>query len=281
MNTKGVMTELPRITFEFGIDGAALAGKRGAVAVVVDALRATTTIPTMLSRGAVKVIPCESREGVERRREQYPEAKRAGERLCRRIEGYDMGSSPTEIAALDLTGMTILHSTTNGTRVVRAAVDNGAKAVLAGSFATISQTAATALHISHGSIGVRHKASSSKSNGIPTTKNEPTEIALIATGRMKRFAVEDWLGARHIAERIEHLWSQDPTLRRELLKSKGSQWQPPMTPDELWEAVKHSLSVSAIQEAGLDEDIQRCLVYDTLAVAPWFDGEGFVDYWRR
>ena len=62
------MDDPPRMIIEFGIPGAGRGGERGDVMVVVDAIRATTTIPLMLSRGAVKVIPCESRAAVEAQR---------------------------------------------------------------------------------------------------------------------------------------------------------------------------------------------------------------------
>ena len=142
-------------------------------------------------------------------------------------------------------------------------ISDGAAAVLTGSFATLTQTAATALELAR-------------------ADPHATEIALIATGRLGRFAVEDWLGCRQVADRVEQLVLQnaadaDTSSRREIFKAS----MPRMSRDELWAAVSHSLSVKMVEDAGLEEDLDHCLAYDTLAVAPWFDGEGFVDYWRR
>jgi len=264
-----VSTLKPEMIIEFGIDGAARGGERGDVVIVVDAIWATTTIPVMLSRGAERVIPCESRAAVEAARTGRPDAMRAGERECRRIEGYDMGSSPSEISQLDLKGATILHSTTNGTRAVRAALDNGAAAVLTGAFATLTPTAAAALDL----LGKDAVESSDSKMGI----------TLVATGRLGKFTQEDWLGCRYIAARIAELAERTDgsSSRREVFKTQKEEWKPPMSEKELWDTVMESPSVAAVKAAGLEADIDHCLAMDSLAVAPWFDGEGFVDYWSK
>ena len=274
--------KLPQMVIEFGIQGAARGGQRGDLVIIVDAIRATTTIPVMLSRGAVKVIPCESRAAVEAARAQWPKALRAGERQCRRIEGYDMGSSPSEISPMDLTGAVILHSTTNGTWAVRAALDNGATSVLTGSFATMTPTAAAALDLAQ--AGVQASASQPGPTPTDTSESKPPGITLVATGRLGKFTAEDWLGCRFVAARIKDLaerLSGKPYSRRELFKAMSSKWQLPMSPQELRKTISDSPSVAAVKEAGLEADIDHCLALDSIAVAPWYDGEGFVDHWRE
>ena len=268
----------PRMIIEFGIPGAGRGGERGDVVVVVDAIRATTTIPLMLSRGAVKVIPCESRAAVEAARPNWPGALRAGERECRRIEGYDMGSSPTEISGMELAGATILHSTTNGTRAVRAALEGGAAEVLAGSLATVTATSAAVLDL------LRQRAPGSNKGPAASPTAETPGLTLVATGRLGRFTSEDWLGCRFIAARIGELAARSANLasrRRGLFKEMKAKWTHPLDENELLDTIMDSPSVAAVTEAGLEADLDHCLAVDSLAVAPWFDGDGFVDYWEE
>ncbi|HIM33423.1 MAG TPA: 2-phosphosulfolactate phosphatase, partial [Candidatus Poseidoniales archaeon] len=110
-----------RITIEQGLLGAEAAAARGDATVIIDVIRASTTYATALAGGAERIVPCASRAHLEEVRQRYPEALRSGERECKRIEGYDLGSSPTEMAAADLRGRTLLSSTTNGSRMVVAA----------------------------------------------------------------------------------------------------------------------------------------------------------------
>jgi 2-phosphosulfolactate phosphatase len=103
--------------------GAARAG-----AVVVDAIRASTTIAVLISKGA-RVVPVASVEKAASAATDF----RIGERGSAKVAGFDFGNSPTEILGLELPpGSTIVLSTTNGTRIVQAA--GGAGAILTGAF---------------------------------------------------------------------------------------------------------------------------------------------------
>ena len=110
-----------RITIEQGLPGAEAAAARDDATVIIDVIRASTTYTTALSGGAERIVPCASRAHLDEVRQRYPEALQSGERECRRIDGYDLGSSPTEMADADLSGKTLLSSTTNGSRMVVAA----------------------------------------------------------------------------------------------------------------------------------------------------------------
>ena len=125
-----------QVNIEHGIEGAKVAVSRNDSIIIVDTIRASTTYVNAFAKGAVRIVPCSSREHLEKKMKLYPGALRSGERLCKKIEGYDLGSSPEEMSKSDLTGKTILSSTTNGSRMVVAS--SKSSLVVMGSFCNSS-----------------------------------------------------------------------------------------------------------------------------------------------
>lgn len=95
--------------------------------VVVDVLRATTTIAYAISRGA-KVLPLA--DAALARTHAGTGAILVGEHLGKRLDGFDCNNSPTELAAFDLANKTVVIATTNGTKAVAACA--GAHRIFAG-----------------------------------------------------------------------------------------------------------------------------------------------------
>ena len=65
-----------------------------AVGVVVDVLRATSTIAQALASGYERVLCCAEIEDARALREQLPDSLLGGERQALRVEGFDVGGSP-------------------------------------------------------------------------------------------------------------------------------------------------------------------------------------------
>src|ERR671938_1957084 len=86
------------------------------VAVVVDVLRATSTIAQALAAGYRRVLCCREVEEARELRAELPDSLVGGEREAKRIEGFDVGASPREF--LEPRAETLILSTTNGTRAV-------------------------------------------------------------------------------------------------------------------------------------------------------------------
>jgi 2-phosphosulfolactate phosphatase len=87
------------------------------VAVVVDVMRATSTIAQALASGYGRVLCCaEIEEAVALRDSLDEPALLGGERSAVRIEGFDAGASPREF--LEPRAETLILSTTNGTRAI-------------------------------------------------------------------------------------------------------------------------------------------------------------------
>jgi 2-phosphosulfolactate phosphatase len=115
----------------------------GTACVVFDVLRATSTIVTALANGASAIIPVSEISEAMDIGKKRPEVLLGGERngvKIRTAEGeFDFGNSPREYTAEKVRGKTIVSTTTNGTRALRACVH--AKAVLGGSFLNLGATA--------------------------------------------------------------------------------------------------------------------------------------------
>jgi 2-phosphosulfolactate phosphatase len=110
----------------------------GGDVVVIDVLRASTTIVHALAAGAECVVPCaevaEAREAA--RRFARDAVALGGERGGLPISGFDLGNSPTEYTKASVAGKTIVFTTTNGTAALNQC--KAAQRVLIGSFVNLT-----------------------------------------------------------------------------------------------------------------------------------------------
>lgn len=107
------------------------------IVVIIDVLRATSTIATALYNGAKCIIPVDSVAECIRIGKQI-EGITAGERDGKVAEGLVHGNSPFEYPKSFIKGKTLVLTTTNGTRLLHMALDKGAKEIITGSFPNIS-----------------------------------------------------------------------------------------------------------------------------------------------
>ncbi|MFN2461190.1 MAG: 2-phosphosulfolactate phosphatase, partial [Candidatus Velthaea sp.] len=111
-------------------------GLRGTIVVVIDVLRATTTIIRALEAGAASVVPClEPEDAVGlRNRVGRERVLLGGERDSRKIIGFDLDNSPASYTPDVVGGKTIAFTTTNGTRALQRVGHAGAAGVFCGAF---------------------------------------------------------------------------------------------------------------------------------------------------
>ncbi len=107
------------------------------IVVIIDVLRATSTIATALYNGAKCVIPVDSVSRCIELGRQI-EGITAGERDGKIAEGLENGNSPFEYPREIIEGKTLVLTTTNGTRLLHMALEKGAKEIITGSFPNIS-----------------------------------------------------------------------------------------------------------------------------------------------
>lgn len=92
----------------------------GRTVVVIDVLRATTTIIHALAAGAKEVVPLLEVEEARQLAAKLPgTALLGGERTGQRIVGFDLGNSPTEYTPAVMGGKTLIFTTTNGTKAMQ------------------------------------------------------------------------------------------------------------------------------------------------------------------
>ena len=93
----------------------------GAIALVIDVLRASTTMVTAVAHGCLAMLPVAEVDEARRRARSLPGALLAGERGGDPPEGFDLGNSPLEFTRERVGGRTIVFTTSNGTRALLAA----------------------------------------------------------------------------------------------------------------------------------------------------------------
>jgi 2-phosphosulfolactate phosphatase len=107
-----------------------------ATVVIIDVLRATSTIATALHNGARYIVPVDSvAKCIELGRQIN--CITAGERDGKIAEGLSYGNSPFEYSREFIDGKILVLTTTNGTRLLHMALDKGAREIVTGSFANL------------------------------------------------------------------------------------------------------------------------------------------------
>jgi 2-phosphosulfolactate phosphatase len=160
---------------------------RGAVAVVVDVLRASTVMVQALASGCDAVIPCGEVEEARSLAISRPRGSTilAGERQGLPIEGFDLGNSPGDFTPAVCLGKTLVMTTTNGTRAILASLD--AERVLVAAFSNLMATTAF----------LRHSM---------TTK----DVHIVCAGTDGRISLEDSIFAGALASdlRVSHRYGE-------------------------------------------------------------------------
>ncbi len=205
------------------------------VAVVVDVIRATSSIVTAFEHGCVALLPAESAEEARALAAQHSRALLCGERKGTRIEGFHLGNSPREFTREAVAGKELILATSNGTRALRAVgpgrrVAIGAcmnRAAVAG---WLREQGADALVICSGYEGIFS-----------------LEDAVCAGGIAER-AAELGLALGDGAEACRHLWRRYAGDLPGLLRTTA--WG------------RHIASI------GLGPDLDACARRDTTAVVP-------------
>lgn len=217
----------------------------GRIAVVIDVLRATTTITRALSAGARAIQPAADRAGIERLAERAEDGSylRAGERDGVKIDGYDLGNSPLDYTAETVADKTVLLTTTNGTRA------------LAKAGAADKVVVASLLNSERVAEFLRERAQ---------------DVVLLCAGRYNRPALEDSLCAGSIVHHLDRLGvEREQTDAAHMVHAFYRR-----SMDDLAAAVEPSGSVQRLRSIGHERDLPVCLQQDTLPLLPTYaDGE--------
>jgi len=219
---------------------------QGKTVVVLDVLRATTTITVALYHGARAVLPAASTEEALRIAQnlERDDVVLAGERKSQRIPGFALGNSPLEFTPDAVRGKTIVITTTNGTPALIAA--QGARDVIVGAavnFALVVERCRAAL-AQHG------------------------ELVILCAGRERQFALEDAFAAGRLAKvllpegGLRAVEVNDGALAAlELARHYGERWL------RAFRASSHGCELAAL---GFREDVRVCATEDTHPILPLY-----------
>ncbi len=153
----------------------------GRAVVVIDVLRATSTIVTALAAGAKAIVPAASSEEAVRLTSNLEKngIVLAGERRLLKVEGFALGNSPREMTAEAVGGKTLFLATTNGTPALLAA--QGGEPVLVAAALNFSAVAERARNLF----------------------TERGDLVIICAGRDKQFALEDAYTAGRLIKAVK------------------------------------------------------------------------------
>ncbi|HSW31933.1 MAG TPA: 2-phosphosulfolactate phosphatase [Longimicrobiales bacterium] len=152
------------------------ASVQGAAVVVVDVVRATTTIAEALANGARAIFPTASTEDAVRLAASLgrEDTLLCGERGAVKVEGFDLGNSPGEFTPEVVQGKRLVMSTTNGTAALARVLE--AERVVTAAFTNMGAVA-------------------------DTLRSHP-RVVVVCAGRGGRFGLDDAVCAGHLLRRM-------------------------------------------------------------------------------
>lgn len=211
------------------------------VVVVIDILRATSTITTILHNGASAVIPVkEESEALEYKNKGYLVG---GERGGETIPGFDFGNSPFHYKKELVSNKEVVLTTTNGTKIIEMACN--AKEIVVGSFLNLK-------------IVVNH------------LKNQNSDVVLFCAGWKDRVNIEDSLFAGAVALQFKDANLDDATLlTRDAYNASKA---------DLFGALEKSNHFQRLASKGVTKDIEYCCQVDVINILPVSKGGKIVIY---
>ncbi len=229
------------------IDAVLLAGQgfdyTRSVCIVVDVLRASSSIVTLLGRGARPLVAAGSIEEARRLHQKLAGCLLCGERGGLPPPGFDYGNSPEEFSRLELGGKGAILATSNGTRLLAAMA--GAPAVLVGCLLNQRAVAEAAVQIA----GER-----------------ALDVAVLCSAAYggSTFVLEDALGAGGIVDSVLSAGSPlEPSdaarFARDAFLTAGN---------DLPGAIASSYHARELIQAGLGADVAYCAQLDVSDVVP-------------
>jgi 2-phosphosulfolactate phosphatase len=218
-----------------------------AICIVIDALRATTVVATLFDRGCSRVYAAGSHDSAR------AFARPHGYLLCGesgglKVPDFDFGNSPVEFSAMDLSGKTVVLSTTNGTKAIAAV--SGAAGVLLGSPVNCAAVAGAAWN---------------------RAVEQDLDVVLVCSGTDTEFTLEDATTAGLLVEAIgSHAGAWETPAISDSAIAARRLWQTEPNLLRGWMEGKHA---NILASKGFGEDIGFCATLDRYGCVPTLVGE--------
>ncbi len=221
----------------------------GKPVLVIDILRATSTMVTALANGARSIVPAETADEAMRMVQnlESDDLVLAGERNLAPIEGFDLGNSPLEMTPEAVGGKQLVMTTTNGSAALAAAAPGNP--VLIGAALNFSAAARVARE----------------------ALDRAGEIVIVCAGRERMFALEDAYAAGRFAQSLVQGRGRSAVelndgaiAARELVRRYGDRWR---------RAVSASAAARALKVAKLKADVDAATESDTFDIVPHYENK--------
>jgi len=210
------------------------------VCAVIDVIRATTTIATVLAKGAQEIIIAKNKTEAFLLKKIYKHHILCGEEGGHPPKGFDYGNSPLEFSKMTFDGLSIILKTTNGTK----------------SFFKTTQAAAS-FSLSLVNLGyVMDKI-------IKMCQDTRSDLIFISSGEKGRTSYDDFyiagLGIKYLLKKGLELDLSD-NAKIAISACLGEQSH--------YEALRKSISANSLIKAGLSSDLAFCTREDIYDIAP-------------
>lgn len=219
----------------------------GRTVIVIDVLRATTTIAAALASGAKGIVPAASAEAAQALAKALAAETPllTGESQGLKHPGFDLGNSPREMTPEAVSGRLLVMATTNGTRTLDL-VKGGARVVTA-AFTNLSAVAGTLLR-------------------------EPQDLLVACAGHEGKASLEDTVCAGTLIERLENGLDIELQLGDAALLAQAASEPYDRILDMLWRSEHGRFLV----RQGMEADLPACAAMDTRAILPERVGDRLV-----
>jgi 2-phosphosulfolactate phosphatase len=212
------------------------------IVVIIDVLRATSTIAEALKNGAKSIIPVDSVSACIKLGKQM-DVITAGERDGKIAEGLTYGNTPFHYPAEFIKGKTLVLTTTNGTKLLHMALAKNARTIITGSFPNLSAVCTYLV-------------------------NEKQNVILACAAWKDRISIEDTVFAGAVISKIKDHFTIncDASQIAETLYEKAK--------NDIYEFMKskNASHYTRLMNFGLEEDIRFCFKEDIANVLPVYEG---------
>ena len=198
---------------------------------MIDVLRASSTICVALQHGAKAVIPVETVE--ECKTYTGNDQILAAERKGKKVEGFQHGNSPFEYMDGVLDGKTLVLTTTNGTKAIRAS--EAASQIVVGCFLNLKVL-------------------------CDWINEQKEDVLMLCAGWQNRLSLEDTLFAGAVVQQVGLNYNSDAAIAAEAMFKQVS--------GDLMGAMRNASHFKRLADQGIDKEIEYCLTPDQVPLIP-------------
>lgn len=226
---------------------------KGKTVVVIDVLRASTTICSALLNGAKEIIPVLTLETATKIASNLFDGQflLGGERQGKMIDGFDMGNSPSEYSVEKVDTKSIVFSTTNGTVAIYRS--RYAEKVFIGGFVNLSVLCNHLINL------------------------EIQELVIVCAGKENYFCIEDSLCAGAIISNLIESKKNETFVLTDAARTSQSIWRE--LKGNLSDEIRNSDHGKYLTSIGLTDDVELASTIDKYPVLPYLKDGSTLRVW--